>query len=552
MARYDDPQFIIDQNLDPNQWHVVGTPAPKPDKNGIAPSLSGGTRTDSQGNKVNVPANSGRDQVDFTVTLIGPAGETRTVTMRPQGEGVNAANVGVDRLDWNVTGVEQGITPTQANATGVDPKVATQKAATEAAEAAQRLKDLQDDNNKRQSNLSSRGLFMTDKEIADMDKALRDQGLQQSQIDAQLKIASDNNANSRTSNEIAAVNAATSAQVAASNAKIAQARLELDGSTQADKHAQGIWMQESTAIDQTQRQGKLDLDRLTQQQANEISKAQVGATQQANVLRGQEGVETGRHNVATEAAQAAATAQQAAATQQTAVTAAQTAATQAATSTYGNELQAKTAAGTVGGSLLANRVTGANNLINNILSGIGGMSQGSAGRYRMHGGGLHAVPAGFSGADLVGGAYGYVGEQMGGQSTLDAAAAMVRNAAPGSEMTPMGQAAIGVLHQAFDRAAQLGGTIPNLGAAGPNGALNPAPTTQIATAGAPTTVGAGAGQQQQQVVIPQQQFVQSGLAEGRSVVMPQQFAQSGLSEGRGVQIPIQAPLTLATPTVLVA
>jgi len=30
MARYDDPQFIIDQNLDPNVWHVVGEPTPKP------------------------------------------------------------------------------------------------------------------------------------------------------------------------------------------------------------------------------------------------------------------------------------------------------------------------------------------------------------------------------------------------------------------------------------------------------------------------------------------------------------------------------------------
>lgn len=464
MARYDDPQFIIDQGLDPGQWHVVGQPAVGIDPNTGRPSTQ--PRSEQQ---------------DFTITIAGPGGQNRVVTMRPQGPGVSAGNVGLNQLDWNVTKVEQGITPTDTGQTGgVTPQNANDKARAEtaaataqAAAAAQQLKDLQDENNKKQGNLTTRGLFMTDDQIAAMDKSLRDQGLQQQQIDAQLKIASDNNLNARTANETAAVNAATSAKVAESNAKIAEARLALDGTAEADKKAQDVWTQEHATITDAQAQQKIDLDRLSAQQANQISQAQVASTQEANRIRGVEATETGRHNVATETAQSQAT-------QTQAISAAQQTAANAAASVYGNELQAKTAAGTVGENLLANRVTGANNLINNILSGAGNMSQGSAGRYGTLGGGLHALPAGFSGADLVGGAYGVVGDAMGGQDTLNAAAAMVRNAAPGSELTPMGQAAIGVLHQAFDRVKQLSGAVA-------------APATAAAPgAGAPTTVGTAA------------------------------------------------------------
>jgi hypothetical protein len=69
----------------------------------------------------------------------------------------------------------------------------------------------------------------------------------------------------------------------------------------------------------------------------------------------------------------------------------------------------------------------------------------------------------------------------GGQETLDAAARMVRGAAPGAELTPQGQTAIAVLQQAFDRYQNLNNGVPHPAVA--------ATTATTATKGnAPTVV----------------------------------------------------------------
>src|SRR5262245_33400812 len=114
MARYDTPEFISELNLDPTTWHVVGAPTPKA-ASANEPPVSADSLVipgkDSQGKPTPAP---GRDSVEWTVTVVGPSGQSRTVTMRPTGAGVNAANVGLNQLDWNVTGTEETIKPPTA------------------------------------------------------------------------------------------------------------------------------------------------------------------------------------------------------------------------------------------------------------------------------------------------------------------------------------------------------------------------------------------------------------------------------------------------------
>lgn len=473
MARYDTDEFIRAQNLDPKEWHVAGEPTPKAaSATEPAPSADSLVRPgkNSQGQVVPAP---GRASVDWTVTLTGPGGEVRVVTMRPTGAGVDAPNVGLNQLDWNVTGVDQqvkpptaGQTPAEQNARVAEAQANAVTAQAKADAAASDLRKVQEDERERQYNQSQGNGYLTHEELRKLNQDAQANNLTQDQINLRRTEIENNNKNTARSNEISALNASTAAANAATTAQATTARIKYEEGQGNLDEAKFEHQKAQDEIANRNAETKIKLDQLTQQQANEINQGTLAA-------RTAEGAETARNN-------AAVLAQRTAEANQVAQTAQQTAGIQAASTTYGNELQAATQAGTVGGNLLANRVTGANNLINNILSGVGGMAQGSAGRYGMLGGGLHAMPAGFSGADLVSGAYGVVGNAMGGQDTLNAAARMVRNAAPGAELTPIGQAAIGVLQQAFEKHQQL------------TGAPHPAPAAEAAARAGAANGGAAA------------------------------------------------------------
>ena len=519
MARYDTPEFVSSLNLDPNEWHVVGEPVPKAVGNEPAPSADSLVQPgkNSQGQTVPAP---GRASVDWTVTLAGPSGEIRVVTMKPTGAGVNAANVGLNQLDWNVTSVDQqvkpptaGQTPAEQNARVAEAQAQAQKAQADADAAAVVLRKVNEDERERQYNQSQGNGYLTHEELRKLNQDAQANNLTADQVALRRQEIENNNRNTARSNEISAINADTAAKNAATTAMATVARIKYEEGQGDLDQAKFEHQKAQDEIANRNADTKIKLDQLAQQQANEINQGTLA-------VRGQEAAETARNN-------AAVLAQRTAEANQVAETAARTAGIQAASTTYGNELQAATAAGQVGGNLLSNRVTGANNLINNILSGVGGMAQGSAGRYGMLGGGLHAMPAGFSGADLVSGAYGVVGNAMGGQQTLDAAARMVRNAAPGAELTPIGQAAIGVLQQAFDKHQQL--------------TNQPHPAVAATAAAQQTATNGGATAP---VTTP---FAQSGIAEGSNRVVQAQptvaatpFAQSDIAEGsrRGFGAPV--------------
>ena len=498
MARYDTPEFVSGLGLDPNQWTVIGEPAPKAVGNEPAPSPDSLVTPgkNSQGQTVPAP---GRASVEWTITLQGPNNEVRTYTARPTGAGVNAANVGLNQLDWNVTGVEQPVkpetqtrTPAEQNARVAEAQAQAQKAQAEAQAADAALRKVQEDTREREYNQQQGNGYLTHEELRKLQQDAQANNLTQEQINLRRTEIENNNRNTATSNQIAALNAATAAQNAATTAAATTARIKYEEGQGSLDEAKFEHQKAQDEIANRNAEAKLKLDQLTQQQTNQIAQGSL-AVQQANAA------ETARNN-------AAVLAQRTAEAQQVAETAERTAGIQAASTAYGNELQAATAAGGVGQSLLANRVTGANNLINNILSGVGGMAQGSAGRYGTLGGGLHAMPAGFSGADLVAGAYGTVGQAMGGQQTLDAAARMVRNAAPGAELTPMGQAAIGVLQQAFEKYHALSGA-PHPAAAA-SGAANATATNNAVTAPVTTPAAPVAP------TVTTNEFAQSGIPEG--------------------------------------
>jgi len=517
MARYDTPEFISELNLDPNTWHVVGAPTPKAaNANEQPPSADSLVipGKNSQGQPVPAP---GRDSVDWTVTVVGPNGQTRIVTMKPTGTGVNAANVGLAQLDWNVSGVDETIKPPTAGQTPAEQnaKVAQAQAEADAAKsradaAAVELRKIQEDTREREYNQAHGDGYLTHEELRKAKADAAAQNLNADQLKARITEIENNNKNTQYSNQIAAQNAATSAANAATEAQRAVAT---------EKYQQGLldassedrnlnlwkfeWQKAQDEINQRNVETKQKLDALTQQQTNAINQ---GTLQ----VRGQEAAETARHNLAAEQ-------QTAEAMRQTAASNAAQTATQAATSVFGTERQAQTAAGTVGGNLLANRATAANQVLNNIFQGAAGLSQGSAGRYGMLGGGLHAMPAGFSGEALLSGIQGYTAGMFGGQDTLDAAARMVRQAAPGAELTPYGQAAIAVIAQAYDKHNELTNS-PHPDVAATRAAIQ---SNNGGGAAAPVT------QPAVQPTVPTQApptpFVQSGIAEGsnRGFTAPQ-------------------------------
>jgi hypothetical protein len=440
MARFSDPdEFLRALKLDPTQWSISGVPTPKPDKDGVTvdPNSLVQPGKTSQGTPTAAP---GRASVDWQLTLLGPNGEVRTVTMRPQGQGVNAANVGLDQLDWNVTGVEQGVKPNDKDQSTTAAAVAASQAAT--AKANQDLKDLQDTAANRQKNVDSRGLNMTDQEIATMDATLKSQGLTQQQIDAQLKIASDNNKNSQTANDIALVNAKTNAQVAASNQAINEARIKIEqaGSDQAaiklaQDEAMNVANREHLNIADAQNQQRIDTERLTQQQANQIAQGTLSVNQQNAASTAASNVEAARHNQAVEA-------QTAAAAQATADSQTQTNAITAANNLLTNARSQATQGAQAGAQLLSTRAAQATGALSNLMgSALGNKNFGAAG----------GIPSDL-GANLVQGLAGWTAELSGGQATLDAAARMVAAADPTSNAAdPVTQKAIATLSLLLDK-----------------------------------------------------------------------------------------------------
>jgi hypothetical protein len=124
------------------------------------------------------------------------------------------------------------------------------------------------------------------------------------------------------------------------------------------------------------------------------------------------------------------------------------------------ERQFQTQTAQTGANLIANRGQATSNLLNQILGLGGNLAQSSAGRFGALGGGIGGtIPAGL-GAGLIGEAMGITERAYGGRDTLDAAGQMVRAARPGAELTPMGQMAVAMIKDVFDRQQQQTGVVP--------------------------------------------------------------------------------------------
>lgn len=515
-------------------WAISGYPVPKLDDQGLPiPSV-------------------------YTVALAGPEGAQRVATIYappPAGPTTfpNLIETDPDRANFDVMAVEESIkapsqTKEETNARIAQAQAQTATAQTENQAAQLRLQQLQKDQTEAEANEKAGKGYFNNADLLKWEAEQQRLGVDQGQLALNRVIASNNNKNAEVQNQIAAQNAATSAANAARELKAVEARIGFEEGQLTLDQAKFERDNADKDIANQVAKDKLALDQLQQKQTNLIQ-------QQQNLLRGQELQQRTTSEAASLEQRKAEAAQQAQST-------AQTAATTAAASVFGDERQAQTAAGTVGGNLLSNRATAANNLINNILSGAAGFSQGSAGRYGMLGGGLHAMPAGFSGEALVSGALGTTGQMFGGQQTLDAAARMVRGAAPGSELTPYGQSAIGVLQQMFDKYHQMAGA--------PHPAVAATAATQQtnATGTYTTPVTQPTGQQllnrqaasQQLAALNPTPNPNSPLGnigadpmlaamQNRGQPAAQPFAQSGIAEGTNRTF--TAPVSGPAPTIVI-
>lgn len=144
-------------------------------------------------------------------------------------------------------------------------------------------------------------------------------------------------------------------------------------------------------------------------------------------------------------------------------------ATQAETAKQNVAQNALTAAGTqldfasegarTGAGMLQQRAQTAQGIIGQVL-GLAGQGQryGGGGGTAGLSGGMMAAPAGIGGL-ITQGASAYSAELLGGQPTIDAAARLVQQADPRSDLfSPTSQAAVGVIGQMFERYQQLTGT----------------------------------------------------------------------------------------------
>jgi chemotaxis protein histidine kinase CheA len=436
-------------------WTVVPDSLQKAQPKLVDNPRAGLTKPDGTKEPPQISQDTGRWQV----VLATPEGVNRLVELTPgtMPAGKTPDSPGVDPstdVNWQPASAPADV-PERAGKEETNARVATANATSETAKAnaqiaQSNLEKVQRDNAEMAANAAAGKGFITNEDLRKIEQDAATNNLTQQQINARTQEIENNNKNSARSNEIAATNANTAAANQVSTAEATTARVKYEEGQLDLANAQFEHTKSQDEIAQRNAETKIKLDQLQQQQANEIA-------QQTLEQRRVEGKETASSNAATLAQRKAEQDAAAAQAKATLEGQQQQTATQAATSVYGTERQAQTAAGTVGGNLLSNRATAANNLLNGILGGAAGLSQGSAGRYGMLGGGLHAMPAGFDATQMLQGIQGYTAGEFGGQDTLNAAAAMVRGAAPGAELTPQGQAAIGVIQQAFERQHQLSG-----------------------------------------------------------------------------------------------
>jgi hypothetical protein len=381
----------------------------------------------------------------YTVILVDPEGHNRSVTIKQRkglGPNEDPNAVFYDPVKGPAD-VPDTRTPQEQNENIARATADRVTAETRAKEAAVDLEKKNQDAREAAYNQSQGNGYLTHEQLRKQQQDAAAQGLNADQIAVQKSAMENNNLNTIVSNQIAAQNASTAAANAASQSRATEAQIKHIELGDADTAAKFEYLKAQDEIKQANDQRDQTLKDLTQQQQNAVQVQQ-------NAIRGQELEQRAASDAAT-------LEQRKVEAGQTAETQLQTAGTNAAANVFGTERQAQTAAGTIGGNLLSSRATAANSLLNNILTGAGGMSQGSAGRYGMLGGGLQASSniAGL-GQALASGVQNTITQQFGGQNTLDAAARMIRGAAPGAEMSPMGQVAIGVLHQVFDRMGQSG------------------------------------------------------------------------------------------------
>lgn len=133
---------------------------------------------------------------------------------------------------------------------------------------------------------------------------------------------------------------------------------------------------------------------------------------------------------------------------------------QTGTTAAGQALQFVSEGARTGGQLLQQRAATAQGLVGSALNLAGqGQHYGGGGGTAGLSGGMMQAPAGF-GQDVTQGAQAYATELLGGQNTLNAAAAMVRAASPDS-YSPLAQAGAGYLTQMLDRFKQANGGVPH-------------------------------------------------------------------------------------------
>ncbi|HMF41117.1 MAG TPA: hypothetical protein VKQ32_10495 [Polyangia bacterium] len=422
-----------------------------------------------------------------------------------------------------VRGPKEEVKPPTADSTeATSPQLAAQRGA-EAA-AAQALADQRKaEDAQRAKNKADSGYGVTDAELARLKSDAASQNLTQQQIDQRGKELEATSAARSRELDIAAANN----QIAAANQALASKRLELDQIVRDDASkldwAKFEYLKAKDATDNQIAQAKLDLERLTQQQTTAAQTA-------ANVLA-QQTLEQRKAEAAQKAAVDAATLEQNA----------QTAAAQGAT----GQLSAIAQGATAGANLLQNRVTNAQNFVQ---EGLGILGRGQKGL-------LVAPPADFA-QNLTQGAAAYATQLGGGPEVYQAAANLVRRADPTGSMGQDAGAAFAALTQMFQRYRQTHGGQPapqevQALQPTPQSFTSPALPTQSAqqAAGMVSSPGQVAGQNYGYATA----FPGGGAGGYANTPLPAPFAQSGLPEGRSVAVAPTATVPMTpSPTFSMA
>jgi len=288
------------------------------------------------------------------------------------------------------------------------------------AQAAQALADQRKaDQAQRDKNAAATGFALTDAELARLRSDEKAQGLTGQGLALRAQEIAQ-------SGQIAAANNA----IAAAQQALASKRLELDQAIKdhqiSQDDAKFEYLKAKDAADQEIAQGRLDLERLQTAQTNQIAAGTLQQRKDEAAQRASEFQQTAQQNA-----------------QQNAMTAAST--------ILSSERQARSQGATAGASLLNQRVSSAQGMLNSIL-GLAGQGQRSGNM----GGGLMSVPAGL-GEQIIGGITGWTRDLGGGQSVYDAAARLVQHADPSNGASPEAQVAMGVLGQMLERYKGLTG-----------------------------------------------------------------------------------------------